>query len=748
MKQPSVLLNEYAGWNQALLDHVALSDGGCTLRLRLLPGVGRALGSATGDLGGNTNPVGVAVDSLDRVYVLDGSDCVVKRYDPCLQNFQVLPCIGGRGSAARELDAPRGMHISCRDDLFLADTGNFRVPVYSVKGLALRTILGPFSVTRTADAISIECVTSMRADAIDTEDGRTERMPAGLWAPSDVVTSAAGWLYVADSSNGLIHLFDPHLRWRAAYDGASVTSPALVKPIRIALDQYCRIYVVQEGVDYVVVLGPEGRFIARITTEEDLRGRFCPAALAVDQAGTVHIADRLTSGIAQFSEDEEGCFCCVGQSTGTGDPLTDLSFDLQGNYLAASTKQVLKIPAAELYEPQGVFLTGALDSRLYRCSWHRVVMHGQVAAGTQIRVETFTAEEDKPTLEIQSLPDGRWAYSATNSTVGAGEWDCLIQSPPGRYLWLRLTLLSDGQSSPCIDWVRLFYPRQSSLQYLPGAYSDDEASRHFLDQFLSIFDTLREEVGSRIGGIAALFDPMAAPAASSRPGELDFLSWLAGWLGLVLDQHWPEARRRALLKQAWQLYQLRGTPEGLRLHLQLYTGIDPQILEHFKLRRWMRAGATRLGDNSAVWGADIVDRLQLNVHAQLDTVRLVDTGDPLTDPFSTYAHQFTVFLPMRGQVSTDVQADAQQMQTVQRIIDMSKPAHTMGYLQLTRPRFRVGIQAFIGKDTVVGSYPDEIVDGQSKLGYDSVLGQSPEEKGPPAMRLGRSTRIGADTLLN
>jgi hypothetical protein len=162
----------------------------------------------------------------------------------------------------------------------------------------------------------------------------------------------------------------------------------------------------------------------------------------------------------------------------------------------------------------------------------------------------------------------------------------------------------------------------------------------------------------------------------------------------------------------------------------------------------MRTGGTRLGDNSALWGADIVDRLQLNVHAQLNTVQLIDTGDPLTDPFSKEAHQFTVFLPMRGQMSTDPQGDALQLQTVQRIIDMSKPAHTLGYLQMTRPRFRIGIQSFIGKDTVVANYPEEIVDGQSKLGYDSVLGQSPEEKASPVMRLGTSTRIGADTLLN
>ena len=40
--------------------------------------------------------------------------------------------------------------------------------------------------------------------------------------------------------------------------------------------------------------------------------------------------------------------------------------------------------------------------------------------------------------------------------------------------------------------------------------------------------------------------------------------------------------------------------------------------------RGMRAWAT----STALWGADIVDRLELNVHSQLGTVQLIDTGDP------------------------------------------------------------------------------------------------------------------------
>lgn len=749
MKRPSILLNKFAGWNPALLDHVELANGGESLRLRLLPGVARPLTSQDGTLGGFINPIGLAVDCQGRIYVLDGADCVVKRFDPCLQNFQVLPCVGGEGEKPRQFRNPRGIAISGRNDLFVADTGNWRVSVFSVKGLALRRTLGPFAVERANGSVHVRpAVFARTLDGSTAGCGPTQTPPASIWAPADVAVSCSGWVYVADRNNGLIHVFDPHLCWRNAFDGSSAESPTLTNPIRVALDRECRIYVVQENADHVVVLDAKGSFVANITAPDEVQGRFCPAAVAVDGNGDIHIVSQYTAGIAHYQRDDAGCYCCVGQSTSPPSGSADLIFDSQGNPVAIDGTTVVQLEGAAIYEQEGTFVSDAFDSRVYRCPWHRVVMQAAIRVGTQVSVETLTAEDAKTAVEILSLPDERWTLSAVNSTVGNCDWDCLIQSPPGRYLWIRLKFHSDGQNTPCIDWLRLFYPRASSLQYLPGAYSDDAPSRQFLDQFLSIFDTLRDQIGDRITRIAAYFDPMAAPAAPAKSGDTDFLSWLANWVGLALDRHWPERRRRELLKNAWKLYKLRGTPEGLRLHLRLYTGVEPQILEHFKLRRWLNAGSARLGDQSALWGADIVDRLQLNVHAQLNKVQLVDTGDPLTDPFSKEAYQFTVFVPQRGQISTDPQADQLQRQTVQRIIEMSKPAHTLAYLQMTRPRFRVGIQAFIGKDTVVGSYPDTIIEGQSKLGYDTALGQTPDEKGSPDMRIGKNSRIGANTLLS
>src|SRR5262249_20265653 len=156
-------------------------------------------------------------------------------------------------------------------------------------------------------------------------------------------------------------------------------------------------------------------------------------------------------------------------------------------------------------------------------------------------------------------------------------------------------LSGEGTATPAVERIRVYYPRASSLQYLPAVYREDAAGGDFLDRFLSIFDTIRNGTSGLLRDIARYFDPGATPAAEGGRGRTDFLTWLASWLGLALDRHWPVRQRRELLRQAHRLYALRGTPEGLRLHVRLYTGLEPQLLEHFKLRRWLFLDHSRLG---------------------------------------------------------------------------------------------------------------------------------------------------------
>jgi len=143
---PHYLLDGLAGWQAASLENAVLTCDGRELALQPLPGSERPLVDDAGSLGGFVEAIGVAVDSQDRVYILDRKSCRIKRFDRCLRQFVTLPCIGGCGSQPRQLDAPNGLAVSCCDNLYIADTGNDRVQVFAINGFSLRSIWGPLQV--------------------------------------------------------------------------------------------------------------------------------------------------------------------------------------------------------------------------------------------------------------------------------------------------------------------------------------------------------------------------------------------------------------------------------------------------------------------------------------------------------------------------------------------------------------------------------------------------------------------------
>jgi phage tail-like protein len=109
--------------------------------------------------------------------------------------------------------------------------------------------------------------------------------------------------------------------------------------------------------------------------------------------------------------------------------------------------------------------------------------------------------------------------------------------------------------------------RSRLLQYLPGIYAEDP----FMGGFLRIFEAIWAPLDRQIDQLHAYFEPRLAPP--------ELLPWLGGWLDLVLDENWPEARRRALIGRAADLYARRGTAGALREYLEVYLGVVPEIRE-------------------------------------------------------------------------------------------------------------------------------------------------------------------------
>jgi phage tail-like protein len=117
------------------------------------------------------------------------------------------------------------------------------------------------------------------------------------------------------------------------------------------------------------------------------------------------------------------------------------------------------------------------------------------------------------------------------------------------------------------SWVGIPSSRSRWLQYLPYIYSEHP----FLGRYLLIFEDLFGPLDQAIAHYDLLLDPRTAPES--------YLSVLASWLGLVLDDRWPAARRRAILRSAVELYDFRGTRKGLTQLLEASTECRVDIQE-------------------------------------------------------------------------------------------------------------------------------------------------------------------------
>ena len=264
------------------------------------------------------------------------------------------------------------------------------------------------------------------------------------------------------------------------------------------------------------------------------------------------------------------------------------------------------------------------------CLWDRVSLTATLPMGTRLcRRDLYRRCAVERCRDRSPCSDDRWSSAELTVTDADGTWDAAVLSPPGRYLWLRLTFSGDGLLTPEINRIEVNWPRVTSRRFLPASLSPDPDAADFLDRFMLAFDRIRAGYTRKLDVLAGFFDPLATPAADPGTFGPDFLDWLGAWIGVALERNWSVAARRQLVRQAASLFRLRGTPAGLKRHVALYTGVEPKLIEHFRLRRWVTLGTTTLDGGGSLYGPEVVARLQLDVFAQIGQFELMDTGDPV-----------------------------------------------------------------------------------------------------------------------
>jgi phage tail-like protein len=120
---------------------------------------------------------------------------------------------------------------------------------------------------------------------------------------------------------------------------------------------------------------------------------------------------------------------------------------------------------------------------------------------------------------------------------------------------------------------------------LPAVYQEEDP---FISRFTAGLDDVLAPVIATLDNLEAYVDPMLAPE--------DFLGWLAGWVGVTVNENAPVALHRATVARAAELHRLRGTIAGLKSTLELLTGGDVEVTDSGGVARSDRPGTPSPGD--------------------------------------------------------------------------------------------------------------------------------------------------------
>jgi phage tail-like protein len=220
-----------------------------------------------------------------------------------------------------------------------------------------------------------------------------------------------------------------------------------------------------------------------------------------------------------------------------------------------------------------------------------------------------------------------------------------------------------GQMIYVGEKVTLTVSRESYIKWLPSIFQrSDVTGKNFLREVLWITQHLFGSIEEQLDTLFNYFDPYETPD--------QFLPWLAGWTAMILEEDWPKAKKRKLIKKAIELYKVRGTVKGLKLFISLFTNHEPEIIENAWPFRGFRIGVTSgIGVDSVI----------------LPPVNL--------------AHTFLVEMPV-----TYKDVTIESVIRLHEIIQMEKPANTSYYLRFladSRPKelrgfFEIGVRSGVG----------------------------------------------------
>ena len=219
------------------------------------------------DLG---KPKGMTRDALGNIIVIEPHYARVNHHTP---DGKLVARWGGRGTNTGQLVFPRAAAVNSRGEIYVSEyTTVDRVQRFGPQGT---NWLGAF--------------------------GRAGRGPGEFSRAEGLGIDAHDRVYVADSCNHRIQVFDADGKFLRTYGKAGSGPGELSYPYDVRIDREGRQYVCEFGNSRIQVFGPDDRPLEILGGRGSAPGQFSnPWSIALDSKGDLYVADAMNHRVQKF----------------------------------------------------------------------------------------------------------------------------------------------------------------------------------------------------------------------------------------------------------------------------------------------------------------------------------------------------------------------------------------------------------------------------------------------------------------
>ncbi|MCM1538838.1 MAG: phage tail protein [bacterium] len=347
----------------------------------------------------------------------------------------------------------------------------------------------------------------------------------------------------------------------------------------------------------------------------------------------------------------------------------------RGNYFLLNKKEDFArgSGAGVVIDNEGISLadgcdTGIYDTRVFDCGergtqWHRLLLYGSHLRGN-VSVTVYAADEETHvSVENPSKASFREAE------------DVLLTGVSGRFLRLRIQLEKKNDVHIRITRMKICFPGQTWLSYLPELYQAHVREDSFLERYLGIFQALYEDRTERIARIPQRLSPFTVSGEALRE--------LSEWFAIGDEGVWNEEQKRYLILHAPRLLRIRGTAEYVRELLFLGTGKTVYIVEYGQLIPYFDGGKEE-------------ERLK----------RLYTAGP----------YEFAVLVDTERQ-------EENELYRIGKIVEMAKPAYMACRIVALTPYLFLGQHSYLGINSVLSRFRGLCLDGRCAMPFSVLTGK-------------------------